>query len=102
MARVQSIDAAARERSLRAESGPNLVIDRPDKHVARDNIGRLLRRVLDLFNQDFIGRLHELGYHDIRPRHATVFAHLDPHGTRASDLAMRAGMTRQSMGEMIA
>ena len=79
-----------------------MVVELPDKHVSRDNIGRLLRRVLDLFNQDFIGRLHELGYHDIRPRHATVFAHLDPHGTRASDLAIRAGMTRQSMGEMIA
>ena len=98
---MQTIDERG-QRSSHVEDRHRLVLELPDKHVSRDNLGRLLRRVLDVFNQDFVGRIQELGYHDIRPRHATVFAHLDPNGTRASDLATRAGMTRQSMGEMIA
>lgn len=101
MARIQSIDRGL-QRNSAAEDRTSLIVELPDRHVTRDNLGRLLRRVLDLFNQEFVGRMQGLGYQDIRPRHATVFAHLDPHGTRASDLATRAGMTRQSMGEMIA
>ena len=102
MARVEAIDESLRERLAEEDGGRSILVELPDKNVARDNIGRLLRRVLDHFNREFSGRMGDLGYDDIRPRHATVFAHLDPSGTRSSELAARAGMTRQSMGEMVA
>lgn len=66
------------------------------------NIGRLFRRAMETFNAQLQNRLYALGYRDIRPRHFTVFSHLDLDGTRASELARRAGMTRQSMGELVA
>lgn len=47
-------------------------------------------------------RLHARGYDEVRPAHSALFAHLDREGTRPSELARRAGMTKQSMGELIA
>lgn len=100
MARVQSAEPKGRDAAFPAKERP-ILVGLPDQQVTREHLGRLLRRVLDLFSQDFAQRLHESGYHDIRPGHGSVFAHLDAQGTRATDLAMRAGMTRQAMGEMI-
>jgi MarR family transcriptional regulator, temperature-dependent positive regulator of motility len=34
--------------------------------------------------------------------HTTLLAHLDPDGTRITVLAERAGMTKQSMGQLVA
>ena len=45
--------------------------------------------------------LHRSGYGDITLAHSGLFAHLDAEGTRPVELARRAGMTRQSMGELI-
>jgi DNA-binding MarR family transcriptional regulator len=36
-----------------------------------------------------------------RPAHSAVFANIDREGTRPSDLAARANMTPQAMGELI-
>jgi DNA-binding MarR family transcriptional regulator len=47
-------------------------------------------------------RLVGAGYDDIRPVHNHVFAHLPPHGIRASELARRAQMTQQAMSELVA
>ena len=38
---------------------------------------------------------------DIKPAHNAVFAILGAEGARAADIAARAGITRQSMGEVI-
>jgi DNA-binding MarR family transcriptional regulator len=57
---------------------------------------------MELFNRQLGTRLHDLGDQDVRPRHFTVFSHVDLDGTRPTDLARRAGMTRQSMGELVA
>lgn len=46
--------------------------------------------------------LREAGYGDIRPAHYAVFRHLGPEGSRVTELAEAAGMTQQSMGEMVA
>ncbi|PXX62394.1 MarR family transcriptional regulator [Nocardia tenerifensis] len=37
----------------------------------------------------------------LRPAHYTVFRHLDPAGSRITALAESAGMTQQSMGELV-
>lgn len=38
---------------------------------------------------------------DLRPAHYVIFRHLDPAGSRVGELAQAAGMTQQSMGELI-
>jgi len=50
-------------------------------------------------------RLHEglrsAGYGDVRPAHYAAFRHLKPQGSRVTELAEAAGMTQQSMGELV-
>lgn len=68
----------------------------------QEHIGRLLLAASRRFDEELTARLHARGHRDIRPAHSAVFAHLDREGTRPSELARRAGMTKQSMGELIA
>ena len=65
------------------------------------HVGRLLVAAERRFNHDLIGALHAHGFDDIRPSHGAVFANLDAEGTRPSELARRAEMTKQAMGELI-
>lgn len=46
--------------------------------------------------------LSEAGFPDLRGAHAAPFMVVDAEGTRASRLAVRAHMTKQAMGELIA
>jgi DNA-binding MarR family transcriptional regulator len=66
-----------------------------------ENVGRLLLRAQRAFDAELNARLRERGYADVRPAHSAVFAHIDLGGTRSSELAQRAGMTKQSMGELV-
>lgn len=66
------------------------------------HVGALLLEAQRQFNEEITSRLHRRGYRDIRAAHGAVFANIDAHGTRASELARRAGMTKQAMGELIA
>jgi DNA-binding MarR family transcriptional regulator len=66
-----------------------------------DELGRLLLRAVRSVNEQIIGRLVALGHPTVRGPHTAVFANLDTGGTRAVILAQRAGMTRQSMSNLI-
>jgi DNA-binding MarR family transcriptional regulator len=44
----------------------------------------------------------ERGFPDIRPAHGAVFRYIAEEGSRVSDLADRAGMTKQSMAYLVA
>lgn len=46
--------------------------------------------------------LREAGYGDIRPAHYAVFRHLGSEGSRVTKMAEAAGITQQSMGELVA
>jgi DNA-binding MarR family transcriptional regulator len=67
----------------------------------RPNVGILLRVLL----QDVVRRvsegLAEAGFEDIRPAHTAVFQHIDADGSRLTDLAERAQITKQSMGYLV-
>ena len=65
-------------------------------------IERLLHGAARTFDVELTARLKARGYTDIRRAHGAVFANIDDAGTRPSDLAQRAGMTRPSMTELIA
>jgi DNA-binding MarR family transcriptional regulator len=45
--------------------------------------------------------LRAAGYHDLRAAHAQVFFAIEFEGSRLTDLAARAGMTKQAMGELV-
>jgi DNA-binding MarR family transcriptional regulator len=45
--------------------------------------------------------LRAAGYTDLRAAHAQVFVAIDVEGSRLTDLAARAGMTKQAMGELV-
>jgi DNA-binding MarR family transcriptional regulator len=50
---------------------------------------------------DLVERLREGGYEDMTAAHHPLFENIDPGGTRLTVLAARAGMTHQSMGELV-
>lgn len=61
---------------------------------------RLLNVALDSFVQELQARLQAAGFGEIRPGHGCVFGGIDPeHGSRLTELAERALMTKQSVGE---
>ncbi len=61
---------------------------------------RLLNVAFDGFCEDLEQRLADTPYDDIRISHGCVFGNIDPDGTRLTDLAERARMTKQSVGEV--
>ena len=61
----------------------------------------LLGRALRGMRADMLREAHRRGYTFIRQAHNDVFATLPLSGARASDMATRAGITRQSMGEVV-
>jgi len=66
-----------------------------------DNIGRLLQLALRDFQTRCAEKLHARGYTQLSATHLTILSYIDPAGTRIVTLAERAGMTKQSMGDLI-
>lgn len=64
-------------------------------------IGQLLGRTLRSFREELYRRAQAAGYRDIREAHLQVFGVIDWSGTRLTDLAARANMTRPSMAELV-
>jgi DNA-binding MarR family transcriptional regulator len=50
---------------------------------------------------EFRAELVEAGYGDVRPTHGCVFRFVHENGMRLTDLANVAGMTKQSIGEIV-
>jgi len=68
--------------------------------VSREPFIRLLDVAFAEFDAELSRRLAASAYADIRPAHGCVFGHVDPDGSRLTDLADRAHMTKQSVGEI--
>src|ERR1700733_8950479 len=62
---------------------------------------RLLDVGLGAFEEELTRRVADTPYSDIRIAHGCVFGNIDPEGTRLTDLAERAFMTKQSVGEVV-
>lgn len=64
-----------------------------------------LPRLLGEAFRSLDGHLHEgvaaAGFEDVRPAHYAVFRFLKPGGSRVTELAEEARMTKQSMGELV-
>ena len=62
---------------------------------------RLLNVAADQFAQELARRVTAAGFGDIRPGHGCVFGNIDPeNGSRLTEIAERANMTKQSVGEV--
>jgi DNA-binding MarR family transcriptional regulator len=61
----------------------------------------LLEAVREAMLREFEQELAEAGYGDIRPTHGCVFRFVQEEGLRLTDLACRAGITKQSAGEIV-
>jgi DNA-binding MarR family transcriptional regulator len=69
-------------------------------HTPRAPLIRLLDVAFDDFSDEVYRRVEAAGIRDIRPGHGCVFGNIEPEGSRLTDLAERARMTKQSVGEM--
>lgn len=63
---------------------------------------QLLGAVKDQLLDDMREAAAEAGFPEIRAAHACVFRYLHPDGTRLSDMAEQARMTKQAFGEHVA
>ncbi len=62
---------------------------------------RLLGLAFDEFSEELARRIEAAGFEDLRPGHGCVFGNIDVEtGSRLTDLAGRANMTKQSVGEV--
>jgi DNA-binding MarR family transcriptional regulator len=64
-------------------------------------IGQLLGRMLRSFRVSLYEALVRRGYTEAREAHLQVFGNIDWRGTRLTELAVRANMTRPSMAELV-
>ena len=69
-------------------------------HASHEPFIRLLNAALDEFVAELSKRVAMTDYADIRVSHGCVFGNIDPEGSRLTDLAERAHMTKQSVGEV--
>ena len=67
----------------------------------RPNIGILLRGPFQEVVRRVSVGLAEAGFEDLRPAHTAVFQHIEAEGSRLTDLARRAQITKQSMGYLV-
>lgn len=65
------------------------------------NIGRLLNSAVRRFETRVFELLAETGHTEARLTHLNLTRNLDMAGTRMTELARRAGVTKQAMGELI-
>jgi DNA-binding MarR family transcriptional regulator len=61
---------------------------------------RLLSYGFAEFSEELYRRMKQAGYGDLRPGHGCVFGNIESEGSRLTDMAQRARMTKQSVGEV--
>src|SRR6266705_2271611 len=64
-------------------------------------IGALLAIPVQVIGRRVSAALAEGGFTDYRPTYQVVFQWCKPEGSRLTELAVHAGVTKQSMGEVI-
>ena len=67
----------------------------------RLNTGRLLYEGYELYNAELLESLVSAGFPGIRNTHFNLLRHLDADGTRMSDLASRANLTKSAITGLV-
>jgi DNA-binding MarR family transcriptional regulator len=66
------------------------------------NTGVYLRILWDDLRNNLETQLKEMGYDDVSPSHGWVFSNTDDSGSRITELAAKAKITKQSMSILVA
>lgn len=66
-----------------------------------NNVGRLLNTAVQRFETRVLELMADAGYGEFTLSQMSVTRNLDVDGTRATEIARRAGITKQSVGELI-
>ena len=75
--------------------------DSPHTQQPADTLLSLLDAATESVLAEFRRELEGAGYADIRPTHGCVFRFVRDDGMRLTELAQLAGMTKQSVGELV-
>lgn len=75
--------------------------DRRNLTEQQRTFGALLRGPYQVLATRVYEELAERGYTDVRIAHGVVFRHIAPEGSRITELAERAQLTKQSMGALV-
>jgi DNA-binding MarR family transcriptional regulator len=76
--------------------------DKATSGVGRDDLGFLLAKAMQRWNELLSERFAAAGYGDIRPAYGSVLLPLfEEDGLRMGELAQRARLTKQTMTEMV-
>ena len=70
--------------------------------IRHEHLGWLLGRADLRFAEGVTRAMHERGFAGIRLVHIALIRNVDESGTRISDIARRAGMTKQATGQLVA
>jgi DNA-binding MarR family transcriptional regulator len=65
------------------------------------NIGRLLNNAVRRFEARVLALMSDRGHDETRIAHVSLTRNLDVEGTRLTELARRASMSKQAMGELV-
>lgn len=76
-------------------------ISTPKTAWRHGNIGRLLNNAVRRFESRVLDLMTESGHDATRIAHISLTRNLDVEGTRLTELARRASMSKQAMGELV-
>jgi DNA-binding MarR family transcriptional regulator len=65
------------------------------------DLGVLTGQLMRALQEELFETLGEQGHPDVRPRHGSVLAFLEPEGVRATDLSARSGQHKQIIGTIV-
>lgn len=69
--------------------------------VPKPDLGVLTGQLMRALQEELFETLGEQGHPDVRPRHGSVLAFLEPEGVRATDLSARSGQHKQIIGTIV-
>jgi DNA-binding MarR family transcriptional regulator len=85
---------------------PTLASSRPElsslDRIRHEHLGWLLGQADLHFAEGVKRAMHERGFAGIRLVHIALIRNVDENGTRITDIARRAGMTKQATGQLVA
>jgi DNA-binding MarR family transcriptional regulator len=96
----QAAGAAQEARPESAGSGGGMQTGEGDAWRAT-NLGRLLNQAAQRFEESVLAKMVAAGHGQFTLSHISVTRNLDAQGTRATEIARRAAITKQSLGEII-
>ena len=67
----------------------------------RDNVGRAIFEAAKTFEREVLNVLQSQDFHEVRMVNLNLFRNLDLDGTRLTELASRANVTKQAMQELV-